>query len=349
MNASSSVRTAALLALTLAGTLAVSVAPPSPSLIPSHVGASVSFHYDAIENGTRGAGGTHAVVTLTRVVNDRVAVTISPDEGQASAFVARVQRDGSLRFDQAESRRTESANGGGRQAGSDLPMDGPIGGLPGAGTPGQGQSQGQGQGQGQGRGQYGRAQSGAQGAAGAEVPASLRIVSALIAARPTASTRNWPFSVAFGASEPGVAMIAKLQNAVATEATVVADGTGEIRVAAAVTGATQPAYPQGGGTGGYGRGRRGGSGNPGQGIPGQGGPGQGAPGQGGYGQGQGQGGYAAAPVPQTVPATATLHVESTFRAGRLQLARGSETTVVHAGSGTTGDTTTSVRWTLTAL
>ena len=75
--------------MTLAGSLAATTAPPlaaaTPSLIPSHVGASVSFHYDAIESGPRGAGGTHAVVTLTRIVNDRVAVTISPDEGQAGA------------------------------------------------------------------------------------------------------------------------------------------------------------------------------------------------------------------------------------------------------------------------
>jgi hypothetical protein len=332
VNVSSSARTAALLALTLAGTLAVSAAPPSPALIPSHVGSSVSFHYDAIENGPRGAGGTHAVLTLTRIVNDRVAITISPDEGQPSAVIARVLSDSSLRFDVAEPRRAESAYGGGRQAGSDLPMDGPIGGLPGAGAPGQGQGQG-------------RTQSGAApGAMRAEVPASVRIVSALVAARPSASTHSWPFSVAFGASEPGIPMTAKLEKAVGTEATVVADGTGEIRVAAAATGATQPAYPQGGGTGGYGRGRRGGSG-----MPGQGNPGQGIPGQGGPGQGMpGQGGYAATPAPQAVPATATLHVETTFRGGRLQLARGSETTVVHGGS-TSGDATTSVRWTLTAL
>jgi hypothetical protein len=173
-----------------------------------------------------------------------------------------------------------------------------------------------------------------------EIPAGVRILAALVAARPAASSASWPFSVAFGAGDPGVAMIAKLERTAGTESTVVADGTGEIRVAGPSTALQQqPADPQSG-TGGYGRGRRGGQGQ-GQGLPGQGGQGQGP---GGYGQG----GYAAPQSPQSVPATATLHVESTFRGGRLHLARGSETMVVHGGSAS-GDTTTSVRWTLTAL
>lgn|GEM_PF-6486405 len=347
MNASWSIRTASLLALTLAGTLAATSAPasapkpvlPSPSLIPSRVGGSVSFHYDTIENGANGTGGTHAVLTLTRIVNDRVAITIGPDEGQATAVIARVQSDGSLRFDQAGARRPQAGYGAER-VDPNLPLDGPIGGLPsGGGTTGQGQGQTQqGQGQGRSQGQYGRGQyGGAPAAARVEIPAGVRILSALIAARPASGTGSWPFSVAFGSADPGVAMVAKLEKAVGTEATVVADGTGEVRMAGAATATAQPADPQTG-TGGYGRGRRGGQGIPGQGIPGQGGQGQG---------GYGQGGYAAPQVPQSIPATATLHVESTFRGGRLQLARGSETMVVHGAAG--GDTSTSVRWTLTAL
>jgi hypothetical protein len=353
VNALSSIRTASLLALTLAGSLAATTAPtiapkpalPSPSLIPLRVGASVSFHYDANENGPSGAGGTHAVVTLTRIVNDRLAITISPDEGQASAVIARVQSDGSFRFDGTDSRRPQATYGAERAGDPNLPMDGPIGGLPGgAGAAGQGRGQYPSQGQGPSR-----------VASRVEIPAGVRVLSALVAARSSASMGSWPFSVTLGSGDPGVAMIAKLEKTAGSEATVVADGTGEIRIAAAATAATQPSYPQTG-TGGYGRGRRGGQG---QGIPGQGGSGQsgsgrsgsgqggsgqGAPGQGGYGQG----GYAAPQAPQTVPATATLHIESTFRGGRLQLARGSETMVVHGGSAS-GDTTTSVRWTLTAL
>jgi hypothetical protein len=343
--------------LTLAGSLAATTAPPiapppalpSPSLIPSRVGASISFHYDANENGPNGAGGTHAVVTLTRIVNDRLAVTISPDEGQATAVVARVQSDGSLRVDRADARRSPAASGNERGGDPNLPMDGPIGGLPGgAGGGGQGQDQGRGQ---YGQGQYG----GARVAARVEIPAALRILSALVAARSSASG-SWPFAVALGSGEPGVAMIAKLEKTVGSEATVVADGTGEIRIATAAPPGSSPQS----GTGGYGRGRSRGQGQgipgqgqgipgQGQGVPGQGGSGRGGPGQGGYGQGgYGQGGNAAPQAPQTVPATATLHVESTFRGGRVHVARGSETMVVHGGSAS-GDTTTSVRWTLTAL
>lgn len=284
------------------------------------------------------------MVTLTRIVNDRLAVTISPDEGQPTAAVARVQSDGSLRVDRADARRSPAASGNERGGDPNLPMDGPIGGLPGGAGGGQGQDQG--------RGQYGQAAQygGARVAARVEIPAALRILSALVAARSSASG-SWPFAVALGSGEPGVAMIAKLEKTVGSEATVVADGTGEIRIA---TAATQGSSPQSG-AGGYGRGRRGGQGQgipgqgqgipgQGQGIPGQGGSGRGGPGQGGYGQG----GNTAPQAPQTVPATATLHVESTFRGGRVHVARGSETMVVHGGSAS-GDTTTSVRWTLTAL
>ena len=344
-------RTASLLAVLLAGTAAVPSAqlspPPSPSLVPARVGASVSFHYDAIENGPNGAGGTHAVVTLTRIVNDRLAITIGPDEGQAVAVTARVQSDGSYRIDRTDARRAPATFGDGRTGDPNLPMDGPIGGLPG-GAGGAGQGQYPGQGQGQGRGQYGQAQyGGGSAAARVEIPAGVRVTSALVAARTSASMGSWPFTVALGASEPGVAMIAKLEKAAGGEVTVVADGTGEIRFAPATSAATQRTSPQTG-TGGYGR-RRGGQG---QEIPGQGGSGQGGYGQGGAGQGApGQGGYGqggyAPQAPQAVPATATVHVESTFRGGRLQLARGTETTVVHGGA--SGDTTTSVRWTMTAL
>jgi hypothetical protein len=331
--------------LTLAGSLAATTAPtiapkpalPSPSLIPPRVGGSVSFHYDANENGPSSAGGTHAVVTLTRIVNDRLAVTISPDEGQAGVVVARVQSDGSFRVDRAESRRPQATYGADRAGDPNLPMDGPIGGLPGgAGSAGRGQGQYPGQGQGPSRGQYGQARYGGGPAAPRmEIPAAVRVLSALVAARSSASMGSWPFAVALGSGDPGVAMIAKLEKTAGSEATVVADGSGEIRIAAAPTVATQPSYPQTG-TGGYGRGPRGGQG--------QGGYGQGGYGQGGYGQG----GYGAPQAPQTVPATATLHVESTFRGGRVYLAHGSETMVVHGGSAS-GDTTSSVRWTLTAL
>ena len=78
------------------------LAPPAFAVVPAHVGTSVSFHYDANESSARGAASVHAVVTLTRVVNDRVAVTVTPDDAAPAVAVARVQGNGELRFDLAE-------------------------------------------------------------------------------------------------------------------------------------------------------------------------------------------------------------------------------------------------------
>ena len=69
--------------------------------------------------------------------------------------------------------------------------------------------------------------------------------------------------------------------------------------------------------------------------------GQGAGGQGAGGQSSGATGQQ-----QSVPATVSLHVESTFRGGRLVLARGSDATTTHDVG---GDVASTVRWTLTAL
>jgi hypothetical protein len=87
---------------------------------------------------------------------------------------------------------------------------------------------------------------------------------------------------------------------------------------------------QGGGVYGSGRGRRGGQ----------------SGGQSPGGQSPGAQGSGSVDPQRTVPVTVSLHVESTFRAGRLVLARGSDAATAHAVS---GDVTTTLRWTLTAL
>jgi len=95
-----------VLALALAVGSASLAAAPSPlppfTVLPARVGTSVSFHYDANESSPRGATATHAVVTLTRVVGDRVVVTVAPDDGPPFAIAGRVQGDGELRFDLAD-------------------------------------------------------------------------------------------------------------------------------------------------------------------------------------------------------------------------------------------------------
>jgi hypothetical protein len=306
----------AALTVFVSGIAAAAVAPPpqapSPatSLIPAHVGGSVSYHYDAVETGPRGTTNTRAVLTLTRVVNDRVTITVTPDEGPATAVVARLGRDGALRADS------------GADA-SDIPLDRPLGGF----TPVR--------------------------EARAAIPQSVRVLAALLASRPATGTsaRTWPFAAAVGPSESSVAMTARAAEAHGTETTVVADGTGEVQIAAVRDGtATQPRSDDGTRGGGQ---RGGGVFFPGGGQGGQGGvygSGRGRRGGQGGGQGGGQspGGQntGSADQPRTVPATVNLHVESTFRGGRLVLARGSDAATAHA---TAGDATTTVRWTLTAL
>ncbi|MBV8368398.1 MAG: hypothetical protein JO036_05620, partial [Candidatus Eremiobacteraeota bacterium] len=70
-------------------------------------------------------------------------------------------------------------------------------------------------------------------------------------------------------------------------------------------------------------------------------------GDGGYGQpgANGQAGGYGMPARAMVQATVAYHVESAFRGGRLELARGTETTTPHAN----GAVPSTVRWTLTPL
>ncbi len=128
----------AALTVSAAGVATAALAPPPiPSLVPAHVGSSVSYHYDAVETGARGMTSTRAVVTLTRVVNDRVTVTVTPDEGPATAVVARLGRDGTLRADPAGARTPggPGGEGAGRTGGgadaTDIPLDRPLGRTPG--------------------------------------------------------------------------------------------------------------------------------------------------------------------------------------------------------------------------
>jgi hypothetical protein len=318
---------------------------PALALVPAHVGGSISFHYDANESSPGGPGATHAVVTLTRVVNDRVAITLTPDEGSPTAAVARIENGGGLRLESGSrfARGEAPANGGPRTNDGDIPLDRPIGGLPGQ----TGSASGGYGGRGQGTGGYGQRGQPAgtfdRSAQRSAVPSGIVVVAALVAGRSQApaSARGWSFSTPAGnAFVPMTARVESLRSGVAS---IVADGSGEIQVASGEAAVPQPQQsPPGGYGGGYGGRRRGGNGQGGYGGNGQGGYG----GNGGYGNGNGgngNGGYA--PQSSTVPATVAYHVESTFRGGRLTLARGSETTTPHGGS----QSPTTVRWTLTPL
>jgi hypothetical protein len=368
-------------ALALAAGTAAQAAPPPPTqaglpalaLVPAHVGGSISFHYDANESAPGGPGATHAVVTLTRVVNDRVAITLTPDEGPPAAAVARIENGGALRLESGSRfARGEAAANDGPRTDGDVPLDRPIGGLPGqtgsapGGYGGSGQSTGGYGGRGQGTGGYGGRGQGTGGygqrgqsagtfdrpAQRSAVPNGIVVVAALVAGRSQApaSARGWSFSTPAGnAFVPMTARVESLRSGVAS---VVADGSGEIQVASGEVAIPQPQQSPAGGYGGYGGRRRGGNGQGGYGGTGQGGyggtgqGGYGGTGQGGYG-GNGQGGYGGYdPQSSTVPATVEYHVESTFRGGRLMLARGSETTTPHGGA---AQSPTTVRWTLTPL
>jgi hypothetical protein len=330
-------------ALALAAGTAAQAAPapatqaglPALALVPAHVGGSISFHYDANESAP-GGPATHAVVTLTRVVNDRVAITQTPDEGSPTAAVARIENGGGLRLESGSrfARGEAAANGGPRTNDGDVPLDRPIGGLPGqTGSAPGGYGGGQGTGgygqRGQGTGGYGqRGQSAGtfdRPAQRSAVPNGILVVAALVAGRSQApaSARGWSFSTpAANAFVPMTARVESLRSGVAS---VVADGSGEIQVASGEVAVPQPQQSPAGGYGGYGGRRRGGNG------------------QRSYGGNGGNGGY----IPQsTVPATVAYHVESTFRGGRLTLARGSETTTPHGGA---AQSPTTVRWTLTPL
>ena len=336
-------------------------APAAPSsLIPARVGASASYHYDANETGPQGTTSTRAVVTLTRVVNDRVTVTVTPDDAAPAASVVRIAADGSLAIEGGADRVARAAANAG---GSDIPLDRPLGGLPGDTRGGQAggaapSNGGGGYGANAGAASYGTG--GAVRPARPALPESVRVMVALVAARGAAgaNAKAWPFTAGVGSSG-AVPMTAHLGEPHGGELTVVADGSGETRLPSSDARVPEerrrdrprrrgrsarrcrraarrrrllpqrrpewhrPGRRSGGGV--YGGGRRRG---------GQGGQGGGAQGAGGYAQQQG------------APATVTLHVESTFRNGRLVLAHGSDATVAHASG---ADATTTVRWTLTAL
>ncbi len=353
----------------IAGTAAGAAPAPAPqaalpalSLLPARVGGSVSFHYDANDSSPAGQSAVHAVVTLTRVVSDRVAITVTPDDGAPSAVLGRIENSGGLRLESGSrfAGAVPVRAGGGQGADGDIPLDRPIGGIPGqSGAP-----QGGYGGRSQGQGQYG----GGQGAGTFErgsvrrstVPSSILVVAALVAGRSQAGTgtRGWSFTAPAGATEAFVPLTARVESVRGGIASIVAEGSGEVQVASNdVPGAAQPRAPsQNGGYGGYGGRRRGGSsgqggyGGPGNGGNGNGGPGNGGNGNGGYGNGNGgTGGYGSGGAyaqQTTVPATVAYHVESTFRSGRLTLARGTETTTPRGGA---AQSPTTVRWTLTPL
>ena len=191
--------------------------PSAPSLIPARVGSSVSYHYDAIEAGPRGTTATRAVLTITRVVNDRVTITITPDDGRAAAVAARFGRDGALRPDYADG-RSAPGPAGGSPAASDIPLDRPLGGLPGdAPAPSR----------------YSVAGFTRNVEIRTPIPESVRVLAALLASRPAAATnaRTWPFAAAVESSESSVPMTARAGESRGSETSVVADGSGEVLIA----------------------------------------------------------------------------------------------------------------------
>ncbi len=319
---------AALVAVALAG-MPASAAVPAPrvipprataSVVPVHVGMSLAYRYELEQTGPRGTTTTRASVALTRVAGDRVTVTLTPETGEPTALVGRIATDGTLHLDTPTDERGAGASA------ADVPQDTPLGGLP-DDPRGNGASQ---------------AGTGAAGGRGAQTPAWAALAS-LLAFRATGGTTtpSWTFSAPVGPAGTGAVPLLAL-TARATTAqnglveTVVADGRGDVQLAAA---SGSPGAYGGRGTGGTRR--RGGT--QGGGYPGG--------GQGGYpsrrgGQSGGQsspdgsGGIAAG---RTVPATVVLHVESVFRDGRLASARGTQTSTLHAGG---SDTTAIVRWTL---
>ena len=359
--------TAAIAAAALAGTPA-SAAVPTPkvipprtaaSVIPARVGASLAYRYDLDQSGPRGTT-MHASVALTRVASDRVTVTLTPDAGEPVAVVGRVATDGTLHLD------PPGADGGVGASDSDLPQDTPLGGLtddPRGASPSQA---------GAGGGRYGGAGGTASGRGALQGP-SWSALASLLAFRATGGTTapTWTFSAPVGPAGTGAVPLLAL-TARATTAnngsleTVVAEGRGDVQLAAG-TGSSGTFGGRGsGGT------RRRGGGYPGGGYPGGGSSGGGSPtgggspdggspnggsaggGQGGYpsrrgGQdGQYPGGGSGGVAGRTVPATVALHVESVFRDGRLQSARGTQTSTLHAGGTGGTDVTTTSHWTLSA-
>ncbi len=243
---------------------------------------------------------------------------------------------------------------------ADLPQDGPLGGLPddprGAGT------------------RQPEAGAGQPGTGARGMPAGLSALASLLALRASgnAGELNWTFSAPVGPAVSGAVPLVALTARVTTAAngtveTIVADGHGDVQLAAAGA-AGSPAAAGGRGAGGTRRRSGGQGGYPGGGQGGGQGGYPGGGGQGGYpggGQGGGQGGgypsrrgqdggqtqgagngNGGTAAGRTVPATVVLHVESVFRDGRLHSARGTQTSTVHGSGGT--DVTTTSRWTLSA-
>ncbi len=327
---------AALVAVALAGAPASAAAPApkvipprvSASVIPARVGSSLAYRFDFEQTGPRGTATTHAAVALTRVASDRVVVTLIPEAGEPTALTGRVATDGTLHLDAPGAERAPAGD-------ADLPQDTPLGGLPGNGS-----SAGT-----AGGSRYGEAAGGAGGRRAAQAP-ELSALAALLAFRATGGTAvpTWNFSAPVGPAVSGAVPLLPLTARATTAGngsleTITADGHGDVQLAAAGPAASPAPY---GSRGSGGTRRRGG------GFPG--GGGGGFPGGGGQGRypsregGQAPAGSGTAGG-QTVPATVALRVEATFRDGRLQGARGSQSATLHAGG---SDATTTSRWTLTA-
>lgn len=229
---------ALLVALAFAG-LPAAAAVPAPkvipprataSVIPVRVGMSLAYRYELEQSGPRGTITTRASVALTRVASDRVTVTLTPETGEPTALAGRIATDGTLHLD-------APADARGPDAGTaDLPQDTPLGGLP--DDPRGGQA-------GTGGGYGGRYGSGAGGAGGrARQTPAWTALAALLAFRVTGGTPtpSWTFSAPVGPAASGsIPLLALTAHASTAQnglvETVVADGRGDVQLAAAGSGA----------------------------------------------------------------------------------------------------------------
>jgi hypothetical protein len=216
----------------------VAAAPASApfAFVPAHTGESQAYRYEVDETGgPRGAVKVRQSITLAREANDRLKITVAPDDGTPTTMYAIIAADGSLspapvplatRAPYA-TRVNAPAPAPGASAvptvDPSLPMDRPILALPGGGqttrtrggaqgsgypggsTPGGGQQGGTYPGGGQAGGTYpGGGQAGGQSfprVTQPSLPRNVQIVGSLIAAARGAqapTTNGFAFSAVVG-------------------------------------------------------------------------------------------------------------------------------------------------------
>jgi hypothetical protein len=361
-------------------TVAVAAVPvPAPlAFVPPHAGESQAYRYEVDETGgPRGAIKVRQSMTFAREANDRLKITVTPDDGTATTVYAIIAADGSLSPAPAPlatrapyaARVNPPAPGASAVPTTDpsLPLNRPILALPagGATTRTRDSAQGGYPGGGQQGGAYPRGgQAGGQSfprITQPSLPRNVQIVGSLVAAARAAqqpASNGFAFSAIVGeaprsfstydpsqtvapspAPAPAVPMTAKLTALKAGDTQIVADGNGSVVLGLGGLGDGAAAGGQQRRSGGGGRAGGQGGGIGGILMPGGGTGGGGRGGQGGGGRRAQAGGAT------STPATMNLHVESTFHNGTLQVARG-KTTTTYTQNG--ANVTTTSTWLLSA-